>query len=494
MVTDQQVRMLRRMIEQGKSLASSAAKSEMSENTARRYLRSGLTPSESAPAHTWRTRPDPFAEDWERVRELLEAEPGLQARTVFEWLKEQRPGRFQDGQLRTLQRRIKAWRATAGPPREVFFPQERAPGAECQSDFTCMNALGVTIRGRPFEHLVYHFVLPYSNWETVTVVFSESFEALSLGLQNALWTLGGVPHAHQTDRLSAAVDSFGGGAQFRSRYEALLGHYGLEGRRIRTRKANENGDVEQRHFRLKRDAVDQALMLRGSRDFESEAHYEAFLKGLEARLNAGREARLLEEKAALGPLPDRRLETCTRTRVRVSPSSTIQAARNTYSVHSRLIGEQVEVRLYMARVEVWYGQKRIETTARLRGERRHRIDYRHVIDWLVRKPGAFAGYRYRDELFPTSRFRMVWDQFRRQRPLRADREYLRILHLAAREGEDRTDDALRYLLETLPEFGAQDVEEIVLSRDLPPAPEPMVGPVNLETYDALLEPAGEAGA
>jgi hypothetical protein len=195
--------------------------------------------------------------------------PGLEAKTLFQALQRQHPGRFADGQLRTLQRRVKQWRAEHGPAKEVFFAQVHEPGRLCASDFTHCTELGVTIAGTPLPHLVYHFVLTYSNWETGTLCFSESLESLSEGLQNALWELGGVPEVHRTDRLTAAVQPGETGPEvFKQRYQALLRHYGLWGQAINARQAHENGDAEQSHHRLKR-RLEQELLLRGSRDFPS---------------------------------------------------------------------------------------------------------------------------------------------------------------------------------------------------------------------------------
>jgi hypothetical protein len=195
MTSDQQVRRLMKLIGKEPTLARAAAKAGMDEKTARKYLRSGKLPSENRRPHDWRTRPDPFEEAWEWVRNQLTEAPGLEAKTLFEVLQRESPGRYVDGQLRTLQRRVKVWRALEGPPKEVFFAQRYQPGKLCESDFTHMSLLEVTIAGEPFAHLIYHFVLPYSNWETGTICFSESFESLSAGLQNALWELGGVPEA-----------------------------------------------------------------------------------------------------------------------------------------------------------------------------------------------------------------------------------------------------------------------------------------------------------
>src|SRR5439155_1497749 len=231
------------------------------------------------------------------------------------------------------------------------------------------------------EHLIYHFVLTYSNWETGTVCFSESYESLSEGLQNALWELRGAPQLHRTDRLTACVQpGVEGQKGFKRRYQALLSHYGLQAQAIQAGKGNENGDVEQSHRQFKR-ALDQALMLRGSRDFSNRDAYTAFLKELFSQLNAGRQVRLAEEVVLLRPLPASRLEACKRLRVRVEAGSTIRVEGNIYSVPSRLIGAWVEARLYAERLEVWYAQRRVEELPRLRGRGKHRIDYRHIIDW-----------------------------------------------------------------------------------------------------------------
>jgi hypothetical protein len=487
MVTDQQARRLWKLMKSEKTLANAAAKAGMDEKTARKYRDLGKLPSEVKAEHSWRTRPDPFAEVWDEVRAKLEINPGLEAKTLFEYLQRRYPGRFADGQLRTLQRRAKTWRALGGPPKEVFFPQEHHPGELCQSDFTRMGELGVTIQGIPFEHLIYHFVLPYSNWETGTICFSESFESLSEGMQNALWELGGVPETHRTDRLSTAVHKTDHPEEFTRRYAALLRHYGLRGRKIQAAQPNENGDVEQSHHRFKK-ALDQALMLRGSRDFGSREEYEALLRKLFKQINAGRRERLLEELKLLKRLPQSRLEACKRLRARVRPGSTIRVGGNVYSVDSRLIGEQVNVRLYAEYLEVWYAQRRLESIPRLRGEGKHHIQYRHIIDWLVRKPGAFENYRYRADLFPTSRFRMAYDALkRRYAPSRASKEYLRILYQAARESEAAVDDALRLLIERQESITAEAVDAIVSSGQQPPKPLDITIPeVDLAAYDAML--------
>ena len=474
------------LLGKGKSLAASAAKADMDEKTARKYRGLGKLPSEIKVEHTWRSREDPFAEVWDEMKAKLEINPGLEAKTLFQDLQRRYPGRFADGQLRTLQRRVKIWRALEGPAKEVFFPQVHKPGELCQSDFTHMKALGVTIQGQPFDHLIYHFVLTYSNWETGTICFSESFESLSEGLQNALWELGGTPKIHRTDRLSAAVKKPDNPEEFTQRYRALLNHYGLQGHKTQPGSPNENGDVEQRHYRMKK-ALEQSLMLRGSCDFSSRQDYAAFLGKLFAQLNAGRMDRFKEELKVLRRLPPRRLDSCKRLQVRVGPSSTIRVNHNVYSVDSRLIREKIEIRLYVEHLEVWYAQQRIETIPRLRGEGKYCIQYRHIIDWLVRKPGAFENYRYREALFPTHRFRMAYDWLKRRQPSRCTREYLGILHLAARQNEAAVDYALRTLIEKEQPITIGAVETIMASLEKIPSPTQItVAEVDLGAYDALL--------
>ena len=320
--------------------------------------------------------------------------------------------------------------------------------------------------------------------------FTESFESLSAGLQNAVWKLGGSTRAHRTDRMSAAVHQDIHPEVFTRRYQSLLDHYGMEGLRIQASRPNENGDVEQRHYRLKQ-AVDQALMLRGSRNFDSRQSYELFLEKLFTELNSGRSERVAEERKRLQRLPVRRLESCKRIDVRVKSGSTIRVDGNAYSVDSRLIGESVEVRVYADELQVWFAQRRLDTLPRLRGTGKHRIEYRHIIDWLVRKPGAFANYRYRDELFPTTRFRVAYDTLhRRFTTARASKDYLRILQHAAQLSETKVDAALGVLVGAgeVPTLDA--VEAALMKDEAIPSEDVQIAEVELSAYDELLD-AGE---
>lgn len=489
MITDNQVRKLKKYLSQGKTLEISAARSGMDEKTARKYRDQDKLPSEIKAGRNreWCTREDPFKEAWDIVVPFLKLNEGIEAKTLFEYLQREAPGCFSDGQLRTFQRRVKNWRALKGPAREVYFPQIHHPGELSQSDFTHMSDLCVTLGGLPFEHMVYHFVLTYSNWETCNICFSESFESLSEGLQHSLWQLGGVPQQHQTDRLTAAANKPDNPEKFTRRYQGVLDHYKIQGRRTNSASPNENGDVEQSHYRFKK-AVDQALMLRGSRDFSSRREYEVFLKNLLKQLNQGRLARFEEEQSLLRPLPAKRLDSCSRFDVRVGPSSTIRIKHNVYSVHSRLIKERVTVRLYSDYLEVWYGQRCVENIPRLLGSSKHYIQYHHIIDWLVRKPGAFENYRYRSDLFPTSRFRIAYDSLcESHTPAKAAKEYLQILQLAASENETGVDDCLRYLLNNDECISGDSVEKTFHSGKKPKMEtDVVVDEVCLNDYDQLL--------
>lgn len=485
MIQDKQVRKLWKDLVSGMTLEKAAMKSGLDPKTARKYRALEKLPSEMAQSHTWRTRPDPFAEVWPEVNEQLEVNSGLQANVIFEWLQRKYPGRFEDGQLRSFQRGVKRWRATQGPHKEVFFSQVHKPGRLCASDFTHMTSLGVTIQGQPFEHLMYHFVLTYSNWEAATICFSESFESLSEGLQHALWELGGVPERHRSDRMSAAVNNLCDEREFTERYRALMEHYGMDMEKIQAGQANENGDTESLHGHFKR-ALDQTLILRGSRDFESREAYVALVGEVLIQKNAGRQKRLAEELPHLRPLPANRRDAYKRIDVRVGTGSVIRVRGNTYSVDSRLIGEWVEVRVHAEHLEVWYGQKQVEKLPRLRGRKKHHINYRHVIDWLVRKPGAFANYRYREELFPTTRFRIAYDLLKACHCGRAEREYLEILHMAARESESAVDDALRVLLDTDSVISADAVRKFLQAKqEVPAVTEVTIVEVDLSSFDEL---------
>jgi hypothetical protein len=446
-VTEAQVKELRLWLHQGASLKMAAMKAGMDRKSGRKYREQDRLPNGARGARSWRTREDPLASVWAELEEKLVREPSLQAVTLLGWMQSVYPGVYPDSVRRTLERRVRQWKAGHGPDKEVFFAQVHEPGRLGASDFTHMSSLGVTIAGEAFDHLAYHFVLTHSNWEHVTVCFSESFASLSEGLQNALWVLGGVPQRHRTDRMTLAVHADGQAEQFTARYRALLAHYGLAGEATNPASGHENGDCEQSHRRFK-EGVEQALLLRGSQEFASRAEYESCLRELLRQRNRQRERAFAVEAKALQALPSRRLETQERRRVRVRRGSTIQVVHNTYSVPARLIGEYVEVRLGVEELEVWYAESKVQQMPRLRGQNKRHIDYRHIIGWLVRKPGAFARYAYREDLYPTLVFRRAYDRLQAQDAERADKDYVQLLYLAAQEGESAVTAALEQVLGT----------------------------------------------
>jgi len=489
MVTDQQVRRLFTVQNKYEHQCQAADAAGISGKTAHKYLKNGKLPSQCKVEHTWPTRQDPFADDWVFVEQMLEdTQATLEAKTLFEYLQRAYPGRYHNGQLRTLQRRIKVWKALYGPSREIFFSQHYAPGQWACSDFTSMNKLNITITRQPFEHLFYHFVLCYSNWQAGRICFSESFESLSLGIQDALWKLGGVPFLHRTDNLTSAVHKVGHPDIFTDKYRGLASHYDFESSKTNPASPHENGDVEKSNDLFKK-AVDQSLIIRGSRDFDSVEEYEKFLQKIIDRMNQNCHKRFAQELEVLKELPNLRYDDYETKSCKVGRGGTIRLLHNTYSVHSRLVGETVKVRVYADTLEIWYAQRHIETLPRLRGENGHCINYRHHIDRLVRKPGAFENYCYKDDLFPTSQFRIAYDILRDTCSIRqASKEYLKILELAAKEDESLVNEALRLLINLEETMSFEKVKEFIDSKQKAPEPTDVyIEPVDINYYDMLFE-------
>jgi transposase len=493
-VSNAQVSKLMREFERHGELGKAAAKAGMDRKTARKYVSAGKLPSELKQVRTYRTRPDPIDdEDWSWVQARLVAEPGLEAKTLFELLQERRPGAYDDGQLRTLQRKVRIWRATKGPDKEVFFPQEHRPGEAAQTDFTHGKALGVTLMGVAFPHLLCHFVLPYSNWEWVTVCMSESIAAIRRGVQSAIFRLGHHPTWHQTDHSTAATHELGDGDRtFNRDYEAIIKHFGMKPRTIGVGEKEQNGDVEASNGALKR-RIEQRLLVRGSRDFESVDAYERWLaEDPVARGNAGRRTRLAEELAVMPIVRVERLPEFKEVDVGVTSWSTIRVEHNTYSVPSRMIGHHVRVRVYERRIEVYLGQQKQLEIERLTGRHGHRINYRHVIWSLVQKPGAFARHKYREDFFPTLTFRRTYDALTADAASTAsDLAYLRVLVLAAATSETEVETALALLLDERRPIDVEVIKDLIgQGREpvSPPALEALV--VDFDPYDALLSAGG----
>ena len=478
---------------EGKTIGAAAAAADMSARSAHTW-KTGALPSQTKRPRHWRTRPDVFKDVWDTdVVPLLKRDKdgSLEATTILAELQRRYRDRFAEQHLRTLQRRLHEWRAHHGPGQEVFFEQQHVPGREAAFDFTDCSELAITIAGEPFAHLLFQFILSFSKWRFVALAFTETFEALVSGLQGALWDLGGVPTVLRSDNMSAATHELpSGGRELNRRFAAVLEHYGTRSTRIEPGKSNQNGVVEKAHDRLKT-ALDQALIVRGHRDFGTIALYFAFVESIRAELNRRVTTRLTQERAALKPLPSTRLPNYTQYEAVVRKWSTVHFSRRTYSVPSRLIGCSVEVRQFTDVVEIYYRGKLTASMPRLRGEQVHRIDYRHVIWSLVRKPGAFARYRYREELFPTLTFRRAYDALVDARGERADVEYVRILHLAASTLQSQVEAALTSLLERGIRFDYATVKAIA-APEKATVPHVQIPAPNPAAYDSLLVCGGDA--
>jgi len=462
----------------------------MSVRTARKW-QTGPLPSQTKKPRGWRTRKDPFEDAWDsKIVPLLEADTKaeLDAKALLQVLIDHDHEHFKKGQLRTMQRRVRDWRALHGPAKEVYFEQVHPPGEQAALDFTSGNELGVTIRGEAFLHLLFELVLVASSWTWACVAFSESFEALVQGLQRALWALGGVPHQLTLDNMSAATHDLrkGRGRGLNKRFADVCDHLGFEKvRRINVRAAHENGAVEVGHRRTKR-LIRQALVMRGSADFESVEAYERFVQDtLEYGHNRQIEDRLQAERPRLRPLPIKPVATYTTETPKVRKWSTVRVRGRIYSVPSRLIGYEVEIRIHPNHLELRYRNELVECFPRLRGEKDHRIDYRHVIASLVRKPGAFIHYRFREELYPSLVFRRAYDALTVSHRERAHVEYVRILHLAAMTMESEVEAVLADVLERRVRFDYAAVETQVRPRESE-IPQLDVGRPDLANYDALL--------
>jgi hypothetical protein len=488
MITDAQVRVLRLKRMQDKTMEAAAAAAAMTSRSAQKWQR-GPLPSETKRARDWRTRPDPFASVWAgEVVPLLIADTAgvLQGGTILDVLDRRHPGEFGVAQLRTLQRRMRDWRALHGPEREVFFQQDHPPGREAQIDFTHATDLGVTISGTLLVHLIFEFILCHSGWTWVCLAYAETFEALAAGIQGAVWDLGGSPEIARTDNLSAATHELKltGGRALNRRYKALLDHYDMRSTRIEPGESHQDGVVEQRHHRTKV-ALAQALVLRGSKDFTAVAEYETFVREAVAASSRCTPDQVAAERLLLRPLPPSPIPSYTKFQPRVACWSTIRVSGRLYSVPSRLIGHEVEVRQHPDVVEVYYDGHLVETMPRLRGEGTARIDYRHVIWSLVRKPGAFARYRFREELFPSLTFRRAYDRLRISHGDRADVEYVRVLHLAASTMECTVERALIALLDDGRPIDYLAVKDLA-KPETPVVPEIFIGRPDLAVYDRLL--------
>jgi hypothetical protein len=476
------------------AIGRAAMKAGMDRKTARTYVATGTLPSSMPTARPWRTRDDPFEKQAERIEQLLGEQPRIEAKTLFAVLCTEFPGMFHEGQLRTLQRRVERWHVAHDDGTALaMLGQRHRPGEAAQTDFTSTTELAIRLAGVLYAHLLGVFVLPFSNWMWITVCLSESTLSIRRTVQRALFQLGHVPQFHQTDNSTGATHQIKKSDEgtrrkrpFNDDYEALMRHYGMTPRTIAVGESQQNGDVEAINGASKR-AIEQALLVRGNRDFESLEQYQHFLDELCRARNKSRGPRVTLEIEAMRLLTVDKLVEFVEERVKVSCWGTLCVRKNTYSVPPRLIGQTLRVRLYEERIEAYFGERCELVCERLRGEGKRRIDYRHMAWSLLRKPNGFERYIYREEMFPTTAFRRAFDALSvSQQGLARDREYLRILHLAASTMQSDVEAALDLLFEQFEPLTYERVKELADARRRPPLPTLAPMKPQLAEYDALI--------
>jgi transposase len=491
MINNQKHHRLMKEYQETGNVTVSAMRADVSRPTARKYIKEGKTPSELQAKHTWRTRRDPLDEVWDEAMAMLEDASDLEAKTLFEHLRAKHPSKIQPVHLRTFQRRVKQWRLQHGPDKEVFFPQNWKPGRAMQLDWTNADELGVRINGSLYDHLLCHVVLPYSNWGWATRCRSESLLSLRHGLQEGAHRLGRVPEELRVDNSTAATHRVGSDRDFNVEFLSICEHYGMKPRTIGINCPNENGDVESANGHLKR-RLNQHLILRTSRDFLTEGDYQAFLEKVLQDGNKPRQSQLNEELQVMKPLPPTRLAEYDEVYCPVSSASTIRVKKVGYSVPARLIGAEVKVEVYESELKVYSGRELLLTLKRECGDRGVVLDYRHVIDHLLRKPGAFEGYRYREELFPSRLYREAYDRLIKDHgPRKGTLEYLRLLKLSTEvEGNDLELMLVEFVCPPHPSWTVDDLRNIVLPRSARIVQMEELTP-EWGSYDQLIKQTGE---
>lgn len=474
------------------AVAVSAAKASISTATAYRIEKDPRLPSQKKASRT-RRRKDPLADIFEaEIVPMLKTAPGIRPVAIFEEIMRRHP-ELGEGVRRTIERRIRDWRAIYGEEQEVIFRQTHEIGRMGLSDFTDMADFSITIAGQVLDHRLFHFRLAWCGFHHAHVVLGgESFVALAEGLNNALWSLGGVPREHRTDSLSAAFRNLDKNARadLTRRYEALCNHYGMIPSRNNKGIAHENGSIEGPNGHLKR-AIGDALLLRGSNDFDDLSAYRRFIDEIVGRRNARNSKRIDMERAELQSLPEQRSADYEEVSVRVASSGGFTLKKVFYTVPSRLIGHRLRVRLYDDRLEVFIGTSPVVTLPRGRaaasGKHGHIVNYRHVIHSLRKKPMALLNLVYRDQLFPRQAYRQTFDALlETMEQTKACRIAVELLMLAHERGcESELADHLSQLLK---DRRLPDMDE--LRHRFAPVPAKMpnvvVDCVSLNAYDALI--------
>jgi hypothetical protein len=474
-----------------KTQQSAAARAEISISSAHR-IEKGKTRGERK-AREWQTRKDPFDEVWKSViAPQLELHPNLLAITLLEKLQSDFPAKYPDKLLRTLQRRVRQWRALYGPEKEVIFRQEHYPGRMGISDFTLLKKEKISIEGEEFKHILYHFRLSYSGWSFLKVVQGgESCTALLEGLQEALWRLGGSPKEHRTDSLSAAYKNLSKEAalDMTKQYNEFCVHYKMTSTRNNRGVSHENGSIESPHGHIKR-RIGQSLLIRGSNDFSSVESYQSWLEGVVTNHNRRNAKEVDFERKSLQKLPRYKTTDYSEMIVRVHSSSMIEIKKVTYSVPSRLCGETLRAHVYQDRIELYLGSKQILVLKRVytTGSKRKKvIDYRHVIHSLRKKPSAFRYSQLRNNLLPNQKYRDIWEHVNNTMEARAACKYIVNAMYLANE-HDCEKEIANYILLQIKQKHALTIASLEnrYKKEATSVPEVIVAQHSLLEYDQIL--------
>ncbi len=455
--------------------------------TIRKYTDKDVVPTPLA-QREYLTRTAPLDEYWPEIKQLLENDPKLKPYTILEFMTDKYPGKFDPSWRRTLERKIGRWAIENQIAKDVTCSQNHLPGDVLAFDFTESATLCITVASVPWRGLIFHSTLTYSNWEYAELCLSESYEAVVNGVQNSFLKLGGVPRRLRCDSLTAAVNNHNSKHNFQVKYDAFLVHYGVNGHRINVCKPEENGDCESSHGHLK-DYLDQQLRIRGDRNFTTLDDLRIFLDEKIAKRNVKRREALVRDRAALAPLPASQFPTFTSVDLHVPSTSIIRIKQNEYSVPSYLINLNIQSRIHSDHIELWHQGRKLLEMPRLIGKDCVSFDYHHVIDSLVRKPGGFANYRYREFMFPTITFRKCFDTAVEQLGEHAGvRCYLKLLYMAKQHGQDNVEAELRRVLESGETIDHKTIE----SKVKPTSPASLVEDTyveqpELDPYDDLLK-------
>ncbi len=491
MISDYQVMALLKEYKKSHNIKLSSLKVGMNRKTAAKYLNSLKLPSELKKDRHWRTHPDKLVKIWSIAEPFLENDPDIEARALFEYLLEEYPNKLEEHQLRSFQRQVKLWRIENGEEQEIYFDQISVPAKMAQVDWVDLNLLNITISGIHYKHKLIHFVLNYSNIESATICKSESIVSIKNGLRDFLYRVTSkAPQVLQIDNSSAAThrpQKDKSTRAFNDNYLEVLKYYGIKPQKNNVRKPNENGVVESQNGHLKRKII-QALKIRGSKEFISFEDYKNFIETIVNKANKRREKRFQEELLLMNSIPAAPLPDYQELYIIIRNRSIAYIKGITYSVPSRLIGAKLKAKIYESKIDLCSGNKVVYSFNRVLERGSVIINYRHIINSILRKPAAFSNYKYKEELFPTENFKKAYERLIERSGYEnrtINLEYLRILKLAADNIEEDVDIALGLILSSKEiKLTINAVSDLILEKTKHQI-DPMALTPSLSSYDNL---------